>query len=84
MEANQAAQPSIVWPLLAGLLIVLASAFFVTVEFAVVTVRRGQVEHLAAEGVVREMGYPLRRSANAAPRHGVRRTLRSGSHDPAH
>jgi CBS domain containing-hemolysin-like protein len=51
MEANQAAQPSIVWPLLAGLLIVLANAFFVTVEFAVVTVRRGQVEHLAEEGV---------------------------------
>jgi len=41
---------AILWPLLGGVLIVLANAFFVTVEFAVVTVRRGQMEHLAEEG----------------------------------
>jgi CBS domain containing-hemolysin-like protein len=44
-------QPVIWWPLLGGLLIILANAFFVTVEFAVVTVRRGQIEGLAHEGV---------------------------------
>jgi len=47
---NEATQSTILWPLLAGLLIVLTNAFFVTVEFAVVTVRRGQMEHLAKEG----------------------------------
>jgi CBS domain containing-hemolysin-like protein len=47
------------WPVLAALLIVLANAFFVTVEFATVTVRRGQVERMAEEG-------------NAAARHVVR------------
>jgi CBS domain containing-hemolysin-like protein len=31
-------------------LIILANAFFVTVEFAIVTVRRGQIERLAEEG----------------------------------
>jgi len=53
MEANPVAQPSIVWPLLAGALIVLANAFFVTVEFSIVTVRRSQVERLAEEGIRR-------------------------------
>lgn len=47
MEANQA---SVLWPLLGGVLIVLANAFFVTVEFALVTVRRGQMERLAEDG----------------------------------
>ena len=41
---------SILWPLLAGVLIILANAFFVTVEFAIVTVRRGQMERLAETG----------------------------------
>ena len=43
-------QSSILWPLIGGLLIVLTNAFFVTVEFAVVTVRRGQIETLAESG----------------------------------
>jgi CBS domain containing-hemolysin-like protein len=43
-------QPGVWWPLIGGLLIVLTNAFFVTVEFAVVTVRRGQMESLADEG----------------------------------
>ena len=38
------------WPILAGALIILANAFFVTVEFALVTVRRGQLERLAEDG----------------------------------
>lgn len=41
---------AVFWPILAGVLIILANAFFVTVEFAVVTVRRGQMERLADEG----------------------------------
>jgi CBS domain containing-hemolysin-like protein len=45
--AAESAHPSILWPLIGGLLIVLTNAFFVTVEFAVVTVRRGQIETLA-------------------------------------
>ena len=40
----------ILWPILAGVLIILTNAFFVTVEFAIVTVRRGQIERLAEEG----------------------------------
>ena len=48
--ANQVAEPSIIWPLVAGVLIVLANAFFVSVEFAVVTVRRGQVDRLVEQG----------------------------------
>ena len=50
--APESAQPSILWPLVGGLLIVLTNAFFVTVEFAVVTVRRGQMETLAESGNV--------------------------------
>ena len=46
----ESAQPSVLGPIIAGVLVVLANAFFVTVEFAVVTVRRGQMESLAAEG----------------------------------
>lgn len=46
----ETASSTILWPILAGLLIILANAFFVTVEFAIVTVRRGQVERLADEG----------------------------------
>ena len=53
METTQVAPQAIIWPLLAGVLIILANAFFVMVEFAVVTVRRGQVERLAEEGVRR-------------------------------
>jgi CBS domain containing-hemolysin-like protein len=58
------AQPDVLWPLIGGLLIVLTNAFFVTVEFAVVTVRRGQMEGLAEEGntnagrVVRMLANP--------------------------
>jgi CBS domain containing-hemolysin-like protein len=61
----------LLWPVLAGLLIVLANAFFVTVEFAVVTVRRGQVERLAEEGnasaghVLRMLGDPDRAIAGS-------------------
>jgi len=47
---TQVAHPAIIWPLVAGVLIVLTNAFFVSVEFAVVTVRRGQIERLAEQG----------------------------------
>jgi CBS domain containing-hemolysin-like protein len=47
---NQAFHQTILWPILAGLLVVLANAFFVTVEFAVVTVRRAQLGRLEKEG----------------------------------
>jgi CBS domain containing-hemolysin-like protein len=47
---NEVAQSSVLWPLLAGLVIVLANAFFVTVEFSIVTVRRRQMERLTEEG----------------------------------
>ena len=51
MEApSQVAQQTILWPILAGLLVILANAFFVTVEFAVVTVRRTQLGRLEEEG----------------------------------
>ncbi len=43
-------QGEILWPILGGLFIILTNAFFVTVEFAIVTVRRGQIERLAEEG----------------------------------
>jgi CBS domain containing-hemolysin-like protein len=43
-------QSGIWWPILGGLLIILTNAFFVAVEFAIVTVRRGQIERLAEEG----------------------------------
>lgn len=43
-------QTNLLWPILGGVLIILTNAFFVTVEFAVVTVRRGQMERLAEEG----------------------------------
>jgi CBS domain containing-hemolysin-like protein len=62
---------SILWPLLGGLVIVLANAFFVTVEFALVTVRRGQMERLADEGnagarrVVRMLADPDRAIAGS-------------------
>lgn len=46
----ETAQSGILWPLLGGVLIVLINAFFVTVEFALVTVRRGQMERLAEDG----------------------------------
>ena len=41
---------SILWPIIAGAVIILANAFFVLFEFAIVTVRRGQIERLATEG----------------------------------
>jgi CBS domain containing-hemolysin-like protein len=41
---------SILWPIVAGAVIVLANAFFVLFEFAIVTVRRGQIERLAEAG----------------------------------
>jgi CBS domain containing-hemolysin-like protein len=40
----------ILWPILASVLIILTNAFFVMVEFAVVTVRKGQMDRLADEG----------------------------------
>ena len=40
----------ILWPLIAGAVIILANAFFVIFEFAIVTVRRGQIERLAEAG----------------------------------
>jgi CBS domain containing-hemolysin-like protein len=43
-------QSNLLWPIVGGLLIILANAFFVTVEFAIVTVRRGQMERMAEEG----------------------------------
>ncbi len=43
-------EPNLLWPILGGVLIILTNAFFVTVEFAIVTVRRGQMERLAEEG----------------------------------
>ncbi len=43
-------QSNLLWPIVGGVLIILANAFFVTVEFAIVTVRRGQMERLADEG----------------------------------
>jgi CBS domain containing-hemolysin-like protein len=49
-DSTQAAQPAVLWPVLAGILVVLTNAFFVTVEFAIVTVRRGQMENLADGG----------------------------------
>ena len=41
---------NLLWPILGGVLIILANAFFVTVEFAIVTVRAAQMERLAEEG----------------------------------
>ena len=41
---------SILWPIVVGAAIILANAFFVLFEFAIVTVRRGQIEHLAEMG----------------------------------
>ncbi len=41
---------SLLAPALIGILIVLANAFFVTFEFAIVTVRRGQITRLAEQG----------------------------------
>src|SRR5512139_88340 len=43
-------QANLLWPILGAALIILANAFFVTVEFAIVTVRRGQMDRLAEEG----------------------------------
>ena len=48
--STQVTQPNLLWPILGGLFIVLANAFFVTVEFAIVTVRRGQIERLTEAG----------------------------------
>jgi magnesium and cobalt exporter, CNNM family len=51
MEApSQVAQQTILWPILAALLVILLNAFFVTVEFAVVTVRRTQLGRLEEAG----------------------------------
>jgi magnesium and cobalt exporter, CNNM family len=47
---SQVVHQPILWPILAGLLVILANAFFVTVEFAVVTVRRTQLGRLEEEG----------------------------------
>lgn len=51
MEApSQVAEQTILWPILAALLVILLNAFFVTVEFAVVTVRRTQLGRLEEAG----------------------------------
>ena len=50
MEAPPQTVTPIWLPIIAALLIVLANAFFVIFEFAIVTVRRGQMERLADEG----------------------------------
>ena len=50
LDTSQAVHQTILWPIVAGLLVVLANAFFVTVEFAVVTVRRAQLQRLEEEG----------------------------------
>lgn len=50
--ADQTGQIVVVWPFLGAVLIILTNAFFVAVEFAVVTVRRGQMERLAEKGNV--------------------------------
>jgi CBS domain containing-hemolysin-like protein len=47
---SQVVHQPILWPILAALLVILANAFFVTVEFAVVTVRRIQLQRLEEEG----------------------------------
>lgn len=47
METDQL---NVLGPLLAGVIIVLVNAFFVLFEFAIVTVRRGQIERQAEEG----------------------------------
>lgn len=54
--------PSLLWPILGGVLIILTNAFFVAVEFALVTVRRGQMERLAEEGSApaRQVSHLLR------------------------
>lgn len=46
----EAAETNALGPLLAGIVIVLVNAFFVLVEFAIVTVRRGQIDHQAEAG----------------------------------
>lgn len=47
METDQL---NVLGPLLGGVIIVLVNAFFVLVEFAIVTVRRGQIDRQAEEG----------------------------------
>lgn len=47
---EEAGGSSILGPIIAGVVIVLTNAFFVLFEFAIVTVRRGQIERLASEG----------------------------------
>ncbi len=48
--AQVTAEGSVLWPILAGLLIIITNGFFVCVEFALVTVRRGHIEGLAGAG----------------------------------
>jgi len=50
MNVNDVPHQPIVWPLIGAAVIILANAFFVTVEFAIVTVRKGQMERLAEKG----------------------------------
>jgi len=50
MNVNEVTNQPILWPLVGAALIILANAFFVTVEFAIVTVRKGQMERLAEKG----------------------------------
>ena len=50
MNVNDVTHQPILWPLVGMALIILANAFFVTVEFAIVTVRKGQMERLADQG----------------------------------
>ena len=79
-------QSNLLWPILGGLLIILANAFFVTVEFAIVTVRRGQMERMkqvvsAVESVVATPGY---RATVVAPSPAPPRSYRkTGCWTPA-
>lgn len=50
MNEMAAESRAILWPILAGFLIVLANGFFVTFEFAIVTARRTQMQRLVEKG----------------------------------
>lgn len=50
MSETESLSSPLVWPLVAGVIIVLANGFFVAVEFALVASRRAQLEEAAATG----------------------------------
>jgi CBS domain containing-hemolysin-like protein len=49
-ETETLSSPPLVWPLIAGAVILLANGFFVAVEFALVASRRSRLEEAAAKG----------------------------------